>query len=241
LAAGVHVFVEKPPAPDLAALSGLVNVEADASKTIGFVGYNFRFAALIADARDLIGETASLRCLKLRFVAAKPRIPIWECSTVEQAFLYAVGIHAIDLALNMLGPPLAVGASHVALGSDRFSLNVTLGFAGGAQAVLDLGNYSNRFECACELIGDDGRVARVIDLRTLTLSGASAAGVAKVSPKETVQYATPALRGGFAAGGYASALAAFFDAVRTGAPSLSPIRASLPVYKVIEQCLNCIP
>jgi predicted dehydrogenase len=238
LAGGVNVFVEKPPAPDLPTLSDLARLEAR-SAARAFVGYNFRFAELVRRATELVTQAQELRCLKIRFVGGKPRTPLWECESVEESFLYAVAIHAIDLALTMLGPPTGIMASHAALGGGRFSMTVVLDFAEGRQAVLDLGNYSSRFEFECELIGAAGLVARVSDLRRMSLSGHPTSSLA--SRKEETAYQLSGLSSGFAASGYTGAFAAFFDAIGSGTPSPSPLGASLAVYEVIRECLSRIP
>ena len=237
LAAGLNVFVEKPPAPDLPTLNELARLE-DRSPAKAFVDYNFRFATLIRQAAELVTRAQDLRCLKIRCVGRKPRAPLWQCESVEASFLYAVAIHAIDLALAMLGRPAAIMASHAPLGGGRFSMNVILDYPEGRQAVLDLGNYSSRFEFECELIGTAGLVARVSDLRRLSLGGHQAAS--PVSQKAEIVDQLSGLSSGFAASGYTGAFAAFFAAIRSETPSPSPLSASVPVYEVIRECLGHI-
>jgi predicted dehydrogenase len=238
LSAGVHVFIEKPPAPDLDSLRGLIVQEREATQAKAFVGYNFRFAERVVQAARLVGRDEDLRGAKIRFVAAKPLERLWGHASVEEAYLYAVAIHAIDLVLGWFGRPRRLQVSHLRLDEARFSLSMVLEFADDRQAVLDLGNYSNRFENDIELIGADGRVARVRNLRRIELVEPAACRTTSSKAIEVLE--TSGLQGGFAASGYASALAAFVESARTGAASPSPIAASLPVYEVIEECVQSL-
>lgn len=236
LAAGVHVFIEKPPAPDLESLRDLIVRERAAPATKVFVGYNFRFAEGVAQAARLVGGAENLRGMKIRFLAAKPLDRLWGQASVEQSYLYAVAIHAIDLVVTWFGPPRRIEVSRLRLDEARFSLTLLLEFAEARQAVLDLGNHANRFESEIEMIGAGGRSARVRNLRRITFSDPTASPT--LSPKASEVLETSGLQGGFAASGYAGALAAFVHAARTGAPSPSPIAASLPTYEVIDTCLT---
>ena len=237
LTGGIDIFVEKPPAPDLPALRDLAGLEAR-SAAKACVGYNFRFAELIQQASGFVARGKGPRCLKIRFVGSKPRVPLWECASVEEAFLYGVAIHPIDLAVTMFGSPDGIAVSHATLGQGRFSMTILLAFSEGRRAILDLGNYSPRFECELELLGEDGLCARVSDLRRIAVSGHS--GPPLLSPKEVTTHQLSGLAGGFVASGYAGALEAFFEAIRSGSPSASALSASLPTYEVINECLRSI-
>jgi predicted dehydrogenase len=243
LPAGMHVFAEKPPAPDPRSLAELIAIESAHRNTVAFVDFNFRYGGILMDVQRRLAERSALRLAKIRMVASKPVTPLWRCASVEESFLYAVGIHAIDLALWLFGEPVEVAATRSTLGGARFSLAVILTFAGGGTAVLDLGNYSNRFEAEFELIGEGGMVARIDDLRQATFYGFAGSGRPLYSDKETTTYAYPGLKGGFVHSGYDGALRAFADAIRSagvgrwGGDCLARVG---PTYRIIGQILAAI-
>ena len=234
LQAGLGVFVEKPPAPTLGALRRLARGETGDMQ--GFVGYNFRFAELVTQAVDLAQRAGPPRLMRVRFVGAKPHAPLWGLDSVASSFLLAVGIHAIDLALSAMGAPEAISVSRSDLGGGRLSMTIVLGFGDDRRAVLDLGNFGHRFESEVELVGGDGTVARVTDLRRLAWSedaGGPGAGEQRIRELS-------GLKGGFKASGYAPMLSAFCASARHRTPSPVPFSASIPVYEVIEKCLSDI-
>jgi predicted dehydrogenase len=244
LPAGIHVFVEKPPAPGRRALDALIALEAEHERTVAFVDFNFRYSALLAEVRRQSAGLAHPRLLKIRMLASKPLAPLWDGGSVEESFLYAVGIHAIDLATWLLGEPTLLAATHTPLGPSRFALALTLSFPDGARAVLDLGNYSNRFESEFELVASDGAAARISDLREVVFHQPPA-GDSRFSSKEVVHFSLPGLRGGFAHGGYEGALAAFHAAIHhaeAGSGNGRQLRRAAPVYRIIEEALAaCTP
>lgn len=242
LPAGVHVFVEKPPAPSTQSLSGLAALEAMHRNTVAFVDFNFRYGGILVDIHRQLTARTPLRLAKIRMVASKPLVQMWQCASVEESFLYAVGIHAVDLAVWMFGEPAHVMATRTILGGGRFSLTVTLAFTDGGMAILDLGNYSNRFEVGYELICDDG-VARIDDLRQVTFHGFSVGTAPLYSDKETTAYVYPGLKGGFWHSGYGGALQAFADTVRRvngGDEAIPCLSGVLSTYRIMDRILAAI-
>ena len=219
LDAGVAVYIEKPPAPDLASLDDLIAAE-QRSGGLAFVGYNFRFARLVEKMRGLV---AAPRCLKLRFVTSKPVVPLWDLPSVDASYLYAIAVHPIEAAVDLFGSIRAVTGGTCRLGGARFAAHAALSFHSGAVALLELGNYGRRFDCRWELVGHDGSVAVVDDFERLRyIDGGDAIAVEDRD----------------AGRGYAEALAAFAACIRERRPSPSPLGASRPVYEAIHMLLD---
>lgn len=233
---GIHVFVEKPPAPDLDSLRSLAVTELGARGTVAFVDYNFRYADPVAKALVAIGGNNAVQCAKIRFISSKPTECMWHCTSVLESFLLAVGIHAIDMALHLFGKPLDIKFGHCQLSAARFVFTVLLEFAGGRTAILELGNYSNRFEFCCEFISQTGVVAVINQHNQLSFAGTDWVnqGLSAFKNKQTVEFLWPSLQGGFARTGYRRALESFSDSIRSGSPSDSSLCASVPCFEVIN-------
>ncbi len=105
IAAGVPVFVEKPPAVTTATLVELADA-AVASGVVTGVGMNFRWAAPVRRIRALLDGGAYGRptAIVVRHVASKPRAPMWGLSLLR-SFLLAQAIHPVDLLTQ---PPAAL-------------------------------------------------------------------------------------------------------------------------------------
>ncbi|MGH3839795.1 MAG: Gfo/Idh/MocA family protein [Pseudonocardiaceae bacterium] len=85
IAAGVPVFVEKPPAATTATLVELADAAA-ASGVVTGVGMNFRWAASVRRIRALLESGAYGRptTIAVRHVASKPRAPMWGQSLLRE-------------------------------------------------------------------------------------------------------------------------------------------------------------
>lgn len=240
LAAGVSVFVEKPPAPDTATLQELVAAERTAPPgTVAFVGFNFPHSQSYRRLRDTLSGHGRLRSLELRMLSAKPTVPVWGCATVEESLLQGLGTHVVDLALRELGRPDAVTARRTDIGGDRYAIRIWLDYADGRQAALLVGNYSNRLEYRCELVTERSAVGVLDQLGTLSLAlPAGTPGAGALDGKETLQYDWPIRRGGYGRAGYATALESFHSAVAEGRPGDSPLASCLEVYRVLDEVLR---
>jgi hypothetical protein len=136
---------------------------------------------------------------------------------------------------------VATVSSHVRrVDESRVVAGVFLTASDGRLAVLDLGNYSNRFITRVELVTENGMVGLLDDLRNIEMYQGHRPDNqrGRFEGKERVQYAVPSLRGGFGIGGYDRALASFRDSIVSNAASASSIERSKPVYDVIDKILQ---
>ncbi|MFJ6721790.1 MULTISPECIES: Gfo/Idh/MocA family protein [unclassified Streptomyces] len=237
LAAGVSVFVEKPPAPDTATLERLVAAERAApTGTVAFVGFNFPYGQSYRKLRDTLRPHGTLRTLDVRMVSAKPMSPVWGSATVEDSLLQGLGTHAVDLALRELGVPDRITARRADIDARRRAFRILLEYADGRLACLLVGNYSNRLEYRCELVTDEGVVGGLDHFNTLTVARpATAPGAGFLDGKETLRHDWPGRRGGYGRTGYATELESFHRSVVRGGPGDSPLSSCLDVYRVLDE------
>jgi predicted dehydrogenase len=235
----VHVFVEKPPAADLASLQALARLADDHPGVVTFVDYNFRFGATYRALRDALRGEGAPAAARLRFVGSKPLAPMWGQDTVLRSFLYALGIHAVEMVVDLFGPSRDVQARYRQLDGGHFLMDLSIGFDSGATACLELGNYSTRFEYRLELV-TTGAASGVLDQHhslQLTRAKGLEAFDAGFGGKQALAYEWPSLHGGYDLTGYRGAIAAFVDAALHGTASKSPIGGSVEVFRIIEEAL----
>lgn len=239
LEGGTHLFVEKPPATDLASLQALARLAERHADVVTFVDYNFRFGATYRALQAALRDEGELAAARLRFIGSKPLAPMWGQDTTEHSFLYALGIHAIEMVVDLFGPARDLQTRHRRLDAGRFLLDLSIGFESGATACLELGNYASRFEYQLELVTTQAAVGVLDQHRSIEL--ARAKGLEPFDPwfggKQALAYEWPSLHGGYDLTGYRGAVAAFVGAVLQGTPSEAPIAASVEVYRIIEEAL----
>jgi len=239
LEAGVHVFVEKPPATDLPYLERLARLAANRSDITTFVDYNFRFGATYKMLLDAIQTEAKVTAARIRFVGSKPITPIWNQDSIERSFLYAFAIHAIEIVVSLFGSARHLDILYKNLDGSRFLLDLTIAFESGATACLALGNYSTRFEYHVELVTSTSIIGILDQHCRVQITGAPGMDSfdQRFDRKQSLEYIWPSLRGGYDLSGYQGALEAFVGSIRDKVPSASPLSASIEVYRIIEETL----
>ena len=237
LESGLHLFVEKPPAPNIATLRTLADLEQKRGDIVVFVGFNFRFAEAISSVQTAMASEGQLKHALIRFVSSKPRQALWEQPSVERSLLYAVGIHAVEMAHAWFGRPSVIKSSVASIGPELISLGAILQFNGGRMVSLELGNYSNRFESRYELIWESGGVAVVEDQTRISIHGASS-GSPALGPKSTVNLTLPSSRGGFRRAGYEQVLSEFARTIHERKASPCSLRSCLDVYETMHYILD---
>ncbi|HYM16359.1 MAG TPA: Gfo/Idh/MocA family oxidoreductase [Dehalococcoidia bacterium] len=138
LAAGRHVFSEKPMATSLADAERVAEA-AERARGVYQVGFNRRFAGVY---RELTAQIASgaLTPTSALFKMNRGELqrPAWTGdATISGGFLYETPVHMLDLVRVLLGDPVEVlcrARSTVYAQPDDFSMLFT--FASGASAVL---------------------------------------------------------------------------------------------------------
>lgn len=153
LEAGKAVLVEKPLAVDRAQLNRVIAAR-NASDAFLTVGFNRRFAPMIAKARAELARRPGAKVLSLRVNAGPLPREAW-LNAAEEGGGRVIGeaCHFIDLARSLVGSAIvSVSAESAAAGSGD-DVAVSLAFADGSLANLvytgqgDSAFSKERFEC----------------------------------------------------------------------------------------------
>nr|WP_107908931.1 Gfo/Idh/MocA family oxidoreductase [Streptomyces chartreusis] len=236
---GVHVFVEKPPAPSAPRLDEVIREAVKRPEITTFVDYNFRFSQGYMDLLRSLGGVDGVRICRVRLVTSKPTVCLWGYESIVESYLWAVGVHAIEQACHLLGKATATRASLVRLTQKNFSISTFIEFPGDRCAILDLGNYSNRLEYSCELVKEDLTVGTLDNFKEVRLSGHAKGRTSSISPKEVIRYHLSGLLPGYQVAGYGRAFDAFLDEVRgVSTEASSPVAKSREVYAIVESILR---
>ena len=114
----LHVLLEKPLAHDLESAEAIASVAAD-SAGLCMVGFNYRFASAVCVLRDRIerGELGEITHVEANYVRRRgiPGRGSWftRREIAGGGALIDIGVHAIDLALYLLGEPEVTEVSGV--------------------------------------------------------------------------------------------------------------------------------
>ncbi len=137
IAAGKHVFCEKPMATDLDDAQAILKA-VKASRVIFQVGHNRRFAPVYATLKQMVTDGLKPHSASLKMNRGELLNPVWVADPeVTGGFLYETTIHMFDMARFLFGEVaklMAIGSSHEYPETDDFS--VLLGFENGMHATL---------------------------------------------------------------------------------------------------------
>jgi predicted dehydrogenase len=184
LAAGAHVFIEKPLSHSMDGVKALLN-EAHASGRVLQVGYNLRFHPAICKLKQIVEENSIGRILWARAEVGQ-YLPDWRpWQDYRQSYtarrelgggIILDASHELDYLLWFFGEPLEVlcmasTVSQLAVDVED-SASLLLRFASGSHADLHLDFVQRIPSRSCKLVGeegtaiwDDGDASRVRVLR----------------------------------------------------------------------------
>jgi predicted dehydrogenase len=150
LAAGCHVFVEKPIAASRDQADALVAAAAAAGRVLQ-VGHVERFGAGLAALRGSAGVGRPLYMEAVRIAPFRPR-------SLDVTVILDLMIHDLDLVLSLAGAELAgVEAVGTAVVSPTIDIaNARLRFANGAQATITASRASLKMERRLRVFGTEG-------------------------------------------------------------------------------------
>lgn len=199
LAAGKHVWVEKPPALSEAELAPLLEA-ARASGRVLMTGYNRRFAPLAVELRQHFAGRRAPLLLQVRVNAGPLPAEHWLRDPREGGRLLGEAGHFVDLCAFLCG---ALPRSVYALGrGDDVSLSLRFDDGSVATIAYAASSDASAGKERVEVLGD-GAWGLLDDFRRLELrrGGRRTASRARLQDK-----------------GHRPAVAAFFAAVRASAP-----------------------
>lgn len=153
LAAGRHVFIEKPIAATLDEADALIAAAATSGRVLQ-VGHIERFSAAF---RAVVGAKSGGRTLSWDAVRAAPFRP----RSLDVSVVLDLMIHDIDLVIELAGgEPEAVEAVGAAVASDLPDFAVArLRFSGGRAAVITASRVSLAMERRLRVLGTEGEMS----------------------------------------------------------------------------------
>jgi predicted dehydrogenase len=138
MAAGCHVLVEKPHAPDLAASQRMLDASR-ATEKVCMGAYKKRYTPAYQKALAAIRDPAfGTPCLLNLYRAMGGK------DQADPGYLWQWGCHAIDLLPWLLGPVAALSAQRAA--DDWRAVTASLRFASGAVGTLTLASPGGNWE-----------------------------------------------------------------------------------------------
>jgi phthalate 4,5-cis-dihydrodiol dehydrogenase len=230
---GIHCFIEKPPTQNITQLKELVDLTIN-GKVKTFVGFNFSFSDAYTKLTQIL-STHPLKLGKFRFITAKPDSPVDGFATVLESGLYKMFIHPAHTLYHTFGAVEDLDILETVLDKNRFSMVVNFRFKNEARAILDWGNYGNRFECKFELVNQAGETGVLDNMGNYEFWNLQKHVFDKsLKGKERLIYDNSPLIGGYERTGYQRELELWRNAIIQDSKSPSDLTDALEIYKIIE-------
>jgi predicted dehydrogenase len=169
LAAGAHLFIEKPAAPTIEGAKRLVDA-AEAAGKLGQVGHMMRHADPIRIAWDLCHAEGFGEILSV-----ESRYTTWPTGTIppghgwgepdeDWTYMLVQGGHPIDLLRHFLGPIARVAGFRRHGAGNAKSYQVSVESVAGGAGFLNLQDSFNGWTAGLEVVGDAQAIVTVDDL-----------------------------------------------------------------------------
>ena len=170
LAAGKHVFVEKPLALTVKDLARVESAARAQPALRVMVGFNRRFAPQVVKIKQLLAGAPGAKTLAMTVNAGAIPAQHWtQDVTVGGGRLVGEGCHFIDLLRFLVGAPIASFQVARMAAATADTVNVTLQFADGSLGgLLYLANGSKSFPKERLEVFAAGRVLQLDNFRRLT-------------------------------------------------------------------------
>ena len=184
LAAGRHVFIEKPIAASLDEADRLIALAARQGRVLQ-VGHIERFSAAF---RTVMGAPSGGRALSFEAVRAAPFRP----RSLDVSVVLDLMIHDLDLVMELAGgEPEGVEAVGAAIASDHPDFAVArLRFSGGRAASITASRASLAMERRLRVLGTEGEMAVDFLTRSLAVLRRGGAEPVETMPGHGVDRAT---------------------------------------------------
>lgn len=239
----LHVFVEKPPATNLAQLHDLIG-QVDASGLVCCVGMNFRCAQGVQELgrRLATGRYGSPTYVRVVQVARKPVEPFGPGLSMEASLFYAQGIHAIDLAMSLAPTVTTISGQRVRVNRGRLCVVVGEDYSAGTRIEASFGSNAAGLYHELDVFCDSGYLLRLHNLSELLLLPGGGQHEVVEYPGARVLWRRSPTNVGYTAAGYATELASFKARVQ-GEPDPAGGRAAvltdlLPTYRAFDELLT---
>ena len=218
LAAGKHVFVEKPLALRHEDLDEIA-AAAQAAQRLLMVGFNRRFAPQVQKIQALLAGAPGPKSLVMTVNAGAIPANHWtQDAEVGGGRLVGEGCHFIDLLRFLAGTPITQHQVLAMQAGTRDSFTINLRFAcGSLGTIVYLANGSKAFPKERLEVFAAGRVLQLDNFRRMTGYGWPGFKSMNLWSQDK---------------GQAECAKAFCDAIRTGGPSPIPLSELMEVGKV---------
>ncbi|KPK91400.1 hypothetical protein AMJ80_07380 [bacterium SM23_31] len=145
---GVHIFIEKPIAPNLADADRIIDAarKNNIKLQVGHIErFNAAFRSLFAGAPPLSGTGYPNKEINPKFIESH-RLASFDPRGLDVSVIHDLMIHDIDLILQLIGSPIMhIDASGVGVISDMPDIvNARLSFANGAVANITASRISQK-------------------------------------------------------------------------------------------------
>ena len=235
LISNIHCFVEKPPTQNNTQLLELVEL-AKESTSRTFVGYNFSFSDAYAKLKNTLNNS-EINNAKFRFIVGKLNQSMDGFETVLESCLFKMFIHPMHTMYQTFGEYESITLSEQIFENNKFSQVVCFQFRNGSTAVLDWGNYSNRFECRFELTNRSSETGTLDNMGHYEFWNLNSHSHDKATfkSKEKIVFDNSPLLGGYERAGYANELSDWKDAILNNTATNCELTQSLEVYRAIAE------
>ena len=219
---GIHLFVEKPSAPDLAGAEALADAVRKAGK-VGLVGLFWRHAEAFQRAARLAADPAFGTTLLFDglYLSPGPRVPLWGATDVAYSFLTDQAIHAVDAMRFLMGDVEELVARVGEAADGAFGYAVSLRFTSGAAGSLAVTSFTNAFSSRFTLHGSAGASVEIADAEALRLIARPTlpGGRGGYVDQNLAEWRQGWTYAGHLRPGYMEELVAFARAIRDGFPA----------------------
>lgn len=238
---GVHLFVEKPPAPSAAAAEELA-VAAAARGVIGRVGLFWRHGEAMHRAAAIAREPSfgTPRLFDGEYLSPGPRVPLWGSPSAAYTFLTDQAIHAIDGMRFLMGEVVELGA-RLGEGPDgAFGYAVGVTFESGATGALAITSFTNAFGYRFAVHGDGGATVTVDDGERVRVLGRPVLPGSRGGyvDQNAVEWRQGWSYAGHLRPGYVEELAEFAISIRGGQPDGATLEDAVRDLRICEAILS---
>lgn len=228
--AGYHVYVEKPPAPDLEQCRKMLQVQQRTGR-VCMVAFKKRFAPAYNKARGVIDSADFGRPTLLTITRTSGRWP--DGPDAVHHYLRENSIHVIDLAAYLFGPVARVTATSTPPATAAITFEFACGGV-GTLAVIDRMSYARGWEVVVAV--GDGGVCLQVDNSVEMIAYKLDQPIAAHKPEFVAGNSTSLVEQGFA-----GELQAFVNAIRTGTQpdaSIADATHAMQILAAIKQSMQ---
>jgi phthalate 4,5-cis-dihydrodiol dehydrogenase len=226
LAKGIHCFVEKPVAPNLAELIKLRKLSEE-SRSILFVNYSINFSSSLQELRSRLDQS-ELISGQIDFNFRNIEKPLWDCETVYETFLYKMLVHPLFILYKDFGLFSDIKILESRVDGNKFTEKIRISFVSGKEVILNWGNNQSQLSFRYELTNEAGENGICEDLNRFTFRSSR-------NSNKIVRYQNHILSSGYSNSGHSKSLQLFYDAVQNNSYSVSGIPESIAIYEILEK------